>query len=184
MDDVEHIKRFLQGDANALCVLVDAYRKPLFSFIAQSVGNNDADEIFQEVWIKAIRALPRYRHKNRFPSWLFKIAHRIIIDRSRKRKLVLSSDIEAGLPANPETAIHSTAYHDLSDQELGQQIRSAVSTLPQTQREVFLLRMDGNLSFKEIATIQGTSINTALARMTYAVEKLQEQLSAVYKELA
>ncbi len=183
MDDAEHIKQFLRGDANALCAVVDAYRKPLYSFIIQMAGqSDDADEIFQEVWIKAMQALPRYRHKDRFSSWLFKIAHRIIIDRSRKRKLVLSPDMESGVLACPETTTQTTPHDNVSDHELGTTIRRAVAQLPAAQREVFLLRMDGDLPFKEIARIQKTSINTVLARMSYALGKLREQLSSTYKD--
>ena len=184
MDEVEHIERFLQGDANALCALVDAYRKPLFSFIVQMSGGDDADEIFQEVWMKAMHALPRYRHKDRFSSWLFKIAHRLIIDRSRKRKPVLSPDMESGIQAAPGTISRVTPHDTISDHEIGMQIRAAVATLPPEQRDVFLLRMDGDLTFKEIARIQKTSINTALARMSYALDKLRAHLASTYKELA
>ncbi len=185
MDDAEHIKQFLQGDANALCAVVDAYRKPLYSFIIHMAGkNDDADEIFQEVWIKAMQALPRYRHKDRFSSWLFKIAHRLIIDRSRKRKLALSPDLESGVLAYSETTTQITPHDQVSDHELGTTIRGAVAELPTLQREVFLLRMDGDLSFKEIARIQNTSINTALARMSYALGKLRERLSSTYKDCA
>lgn len=183
MDEIEQITRFLQGDANALSTLVDAYRTPLFSFIVQMSGSNDADEIFQEVWIKAMHALPRYRHKDRFASWLFKIAHRHIIDRSRKHKLVLSPDMDSGSTFPPEATTRTTPYDTISDHELGSQIRAAIAKLPPEQRTVFLLRMDGDLSFKEIAGIQRTSINTALARMSYAIQKLREQLAPTYQEL-
>ncbi len=185
MDEADQIKRFLDGDANALCALVEAYRKPLFSFIMQLTGKeNDADEIFKEVWLKAMHALPRYRHKDRFASWLFKIAHRQIIDRSRKRKWLLSSDMESDGHTAPEAASRTTPRDVVLDHELGALVREAVATLPRAQREVFLLRMDANLTFKEIARIQKTSINTALARMSYALEKLRDQLSSTYKELA
>ncbi len=174
----------MQGDAEALCALVDKYRRPLFGFILHMTdGKDDAEEIFQEVWIKAIQALPRYQHRRRFAGWLFKITHRVIIDRIRRRKPVMSfQDISDNLN-RPETAERVTPFSALADNEVGREIRNAVAALPVEQREVFLLRMESDLSFKEIASIQQISINTALARMTYALGKLRERLGPAYKEI-
>jgi len=185
MDELHQIRQFLQGDADALCALVERYRRPLFSFILHQInGKDDPDEIFQEVWIKAIRALPRYQHRQRFSSWLFKIAHRTIIDRSRKARPFLASfEDMADTLDQPTTADHNTPTRELADRELGHAIAAAVATLPDEQREVFLLRMESNLSFKEIAQIQRTSINTALARMAYALDKLRQRLGLAYKEI-
>lgn len=184
MNEEQHIRQFIQGDADALYALVEEYRKPLFGFIiSMTEGCDDADEIFQEVWIKAMHALPRYKHQQRFSSWLFKIAHRRIIDRSRKQRPAFSLDKVHDTIDLPGTTTHTTADNVISDQELGHQIRAAVSALPTQQREVFTLRMETDLSFKEIAKIQNTSINTVLARMSYALQKLRELLGPTYREL-
>lgn len=185
MDDAQHIKDFLEGNVDALCALVETYRKPLFSFILNmTAGKDDSDEIFQEVWIRAMRALPLYRHRERFSSWLFKIAHRLVIDRVRRKRATVPFDSISDTLDQPHTADHNTPLAALSDSEIGTQIRHAVAGLPHIQREVFLLRMDADLSFKEIARIQKTSINTTLARMSYALDKLRTRLGPVYKELA
>lgn len=184
MDEQNNIRQFLQGDADALCELVDVYRRPLYSFILHLTnGRDDTDEIFQEVWIKAIRALPRYQHRQRFSSWLFKIAHRTIIDRFRKTKPLFSFDTISDTLDQPDTADQYTPLKHLADNELGAEIATAVAALPADQREVFLLRMESDLSFKEIARIQHTSINTALARMAYARDKLRQHLEPIYKEI-
>ncbi len=183
MDESHYIARFREGDAEALSVLVEQYRRPLYSVILNMTGGRqDADEIFQDVWLRAIRALPRYRHKGRFVSWLFKIAHHIIIDRARRERPTLSLD-------HPQVAHQDAGREDrdaadaVQASELGQRIRAAVARLPPEQREVFLLRMETDLPFKEIARIQRTSINTALARMSYALAKLRASLGDAYREL-
>ncbi|MFU8780508.1 MAG: sigma-70 family RNA polymerase sigma factor [Kiritimatiellia bacterium] len=184
MDEDSKIRQFVAGNADALCELVDAHRASLFSFILHMTGGrDDADEIFQEVWIKALQALPRYEHRQRFASWLFKIAHRTIIDRSRRKKNVSSFDHGIENLDLPHTADHRTPFSSLANHELGHTILAAVNRLPDAQKEVFLLRMEADFSFKEIARIQKTSINTALARMAYALEKLRDQLGNTYREM-
>lgn len=168
------------GRVEALGQLVEHTRRPLYAFIAKMMqGHADADEIFQEVWVRAMRNLERYR-EDRLLSWLFRIAHNLIIDRSRKTGRLTSFDqIPApdGLPlaervpdSRPDPASVAES-HDLQAQ-----IAEAVSRLPPEQREVFLMRTEADLPFKEIARIQGVSINTALARMQYAVRKLRYDL--------
>ena len=68
----------------------------------------------------------------------------------------------------------------MADRDLGQRIESAVRQLPEEQKEVFLMRVRGDLPFKDIAAIQGVSINTALARMQYAIVKLRNALKSEY----
>ena len=184
--DRDLLARYRGGEAGALEVLVVRYRPTLFGFILNMTeGRDDADEIFQEVWLRAIRKLDGYRHKN-FSGWLVRIARNIIIDRARRKKPVLSLDVEPeggrplvesipGKPADPTKGLDASA--------LGLRISGAVAALPEEQREVFLLRVKADLPFKEIARIQGVSINTALARMQYALSKLRPLLAGDYAEL-
>ena len=187
LDDSELVARYRRGDVEALEVLVERYRRQLFSYILNMIGNTgDADEVFQEAWIKVIRKIGLYRHKNFF-GWLVRITHNVIIDSIRRRKPNVSLDAEAGddcgslgniLPDRGQTPSENSENRDL-----GSVIAEAVALLPDQQKEVFLLRTKTELPFKEIAKIQGTSINTALARMQYALAKLREPLRECYDEL-
>ena len=182
------LAEYRAGNTSALDKLVEHYRRPLYGFILRMTeGRDDAEEIFQEVWFRAIRKLDSYKSK-KFLSWLFRIAHNLIIDRVRKRKpdhslqeqyndegLSLEERIESpGLDPADKTG----------DLDLGRRIKAAVLELPDEQREVFLMRTEANLPFKDIAKIQGTSINTALARMQYALTKLREHLKEDYLAIA
>jgi len=180
----EWIEAYRQGQIEALSHLVEHFRRPLFGFILKMTeARGDADEVFQEVWFRAIRSFDQYREKN-FLSWLFRIAHNLIIDRARKNRPEVSlngaSDEageawEARLPDKGLTPEAITAGKDL-----GEQIQKAVRRLPPEQREVFYLRMEADRSFKEIAAIQDVSINTALARMQYALARLRKDLGTEY----
>ncbi len=178
------LNEYRQGNADALGRLVEQYRRPLFGFILKMTeGREDAEEIFQEVWFRAIKNLGSYKDR-RFLSWLFRIAHNLIIDRARKAKPVIDplagdSEQESGI----ETRIAAPGIDPASEvqgRDLGRRIADAVKRLPAEQRAVFLMRVEGDVPFKEIARIQRVSINTALARMQYAVLKLRDELKADY----
>jgi RNA polymerase sigma-70 factor (ECF subfamily) len=186
-DDAKLLAEYYAGNAEALGVLVEKYKRPLFGFIFRfSEGREDADEVFQEVWVRAIKNMNRYRQKSLL-SWLFRIAHNLMIDRVRRRKFVLSLDTPAsedGAPLSERLAGAGLGPDaETGGRELGLRIEAAAAQLPIEQREVFWLRMQADLSFKEIAKIQKCSINTALARMQYAVSKLRKELASEYREL-
>lgn len=186
-DDAKLLEAYREGDAEALGELVERYKRPLFGFILRfSEGREDADEVFQEVWVRAIKNMNRYRQKNLL-SWLFRIAHNLMIDRIRQRKPVVSFDKpvgEEGVSLSEQLATRQLGPDSEAEgRELGLRIEGAVAKLPPEQREVFWLRMQADLSFKEIAKIQKCSINTALARMQYALSKLRSELACEYREL-
>lgn len=186
-DDAKLLSAYRNGDAEALGVLVEKYRRPLFGFILRfSDGREDADEVFQEVWVRAIKNMNRTRQLNLL-SWLFRIAHNLMIDRIRRRRPECSFDTPVHNDGRP-LADHLAADRPGPDSEtggrdLGLRIEAAAGKLPPEQREVFWLRMQADLSFKEIANIQKCSINTALARMQYALSKLRNELAGEYREL-
>lgn len=189
MDDQERawLDEYRRGDREALGKLVEHYRRPLYSFILKMTeGRVDADEVFQEVWIRAIRKLDVFRDENLL-GWLFRIAHNLIIDLARRRKLFVDPDTgTAGTQARsswmqrvPASGLGPATH--VAGRDLGARIREALGRLPPEQREVFLLRTEGEVPFKEIARIQGVTLNTALARMHYAVLKLREALKDDYE---
>ena len=174
--DNELLRQYRKGRVRALEQLVERYRKPLFGFILNSIGRREeADDVFQEVWFRAIKALDRYRADS-FLSWLFRIARNLVIDRYRSRKPLVSLEGESpeGLvlqdvvPDPGRTAAALAADHDAA-----RRVAAAVARLPAEQKEVFLMRLEGDLAFKAIARLQRVSINTALARMRYALAKLR-----------
>ena len=148
-------------------------------------GRDEAEEIFQEVWLRVIRKHEKYKHGN-FCGWLVRIAHNVIIDRSRRKKPDLSLDEERDEGYTLGQTIESRDPGPgikLAESDLGVRMAEAVNTLPDEQKEVFLMRVQAELSFKQIAKVQKVSINTALARMQYALGKLRAILGEDYREL-
>ncbi len=187
--DIECINAYLGGDANALEPMVEKYKRPLYSFILKMTeGREDTDEIFQETWFRALKNIHKFQHKN-FLNWLFRISHNLVIDRARRNKRVVSMQTVTGGDEDGRTLEDHLPAPGISPAEeaggtgLGVAIDQAVETLSPEQKEVFLMRMYANTSFKEIAKIQKCSINTCLARMQYALAKLRSILKEEYDEL-
>ena len=184
-NDAELLARYRRGDVGAMDTLVEKYRRPLFGYILNMTGGQDeADEIFQEAWLRVIRKLGLYRQKNFF-GWLVRITRNIVIDRARRRKPVVSLDqAEDGRSMADVLPGTDAAPSDVAmGRELEQRLAAALEMLPAEQKDVFVMRMQTNLAFKEIAKIQGVSINTALARMQYALAKLRPLFAEDYDDL-
>ncbi len=186
-DDAKLLAAWRRGDAAALGRLVEKYQRPLFAFLARfATQPGEADDWFQETWVRAIRNMNYFRQKNLL-GWLFRIAHNLVIDQARRKKPDCSLDAplpESGAPLAdfiPAPVLSPAA--EAAGRDLGGLIAAAAARLPVEQREVFWLRLDAGLTFKEIARIQRTSINTALARMQYALQKLRTDLGPAYREI-
>lgn len=187
--DIECINAYLNGDANALEPMVEKYKRPLYSFILKMTeGREDTDEIFQETWFRALKNIRKYKHKN-FLNWIFRISHNLVIDRARRNKRQISMQSPTGGNDGTQTiedrlpATGISPGVEVGGTHLGVRIDAAIEHLAPDQKEVFMLRMYANTSFKEIARIQGCSINTSLARMQYALTKLRSILKEEYNEL-
>lgn len=184
------LQEYRDGNLDALGHIVDHTRAPLYRFIYGMVRDAHlAEDVFQDVWIRAIKGLHRYQ-SDRLLSWLFRIARNRVIDLSRKRKPNFSLQQPVGSPAQPGNNLDSFIPSDnhgparqSANHELALRIRDAVDQLPAEQREVYLMRTEADLPFKIIAQTQQVSINTALARMQYALRALRERLQDDYETL-
>lgn len=178
------LKAYRKGDLAALECLIEHFRRPLYAFIINTLPRHgDAEEIFQETWLRAIRNLPRYRDRN-FMGWLFRIARNLVIDQIRREAKTANLPDQEGenaIERLPDAARGPDQQAAAGD--LGVRIQSALRALSPEQREVFLMRNEAGLSFKEIARIQETTLNTALSRMHYALQKLRPLLQEDYHEL-
>jgi RNA polymerase sigma-70 factor (ECF subfamily) len=182
--DQDLLRSYRSGQTAALGQLVERYKRPLFRYILNMTRPGEADEVFQETWFRAIRKMDTCRDENLL-GWLMRICHNLVIDRARVSKRTVSLDGarsgDGDDPAPDTLQSPGPGPAGLVEaRDLGERIRAAVRALPDDQREVFLLRTDAEVPFKEIARIQGVSIGTALARMRYAVLKLRAALGAEY----
>ena len=181
ISDAELLRAFAQGDATALDKLVGRYRQPLFAWLLGMTANRaDAEDLFQEVWFRVIRHAARFNDVS-FRAWLWKIARNLLIDFRRKRKPDISLDAVADTEDEPLidrlTAAGTGPARQVELDDMTRRVMRAVATLPEVQREVFLMRVQGDLPFNEIAATLGIPLNTALGRMHDAMGKLKKLLA-------
>lgn len=180
--DEDLLACFVNGDVAALEELVRRHRKALYGFIRRMVYSpHDADELFQDVWMRVIQKSGTYR-SGQFRGWVFRIAHNLLIDRIRAQKptVTLNGSLDGENGATLMEMLkdeHPGPVAIAACHETAARIRDALANIAVEQKEVFLLRTEAGIAFKEIARIQKVSINTALARMHYAVNNLRKQLS-------
>ena len=181
--DAELLQLYLQGDAEAFKVLELRYRRQLFAWLSSSLGNRgDAEDIYQDIWFKIIKNAERFKEVS-FKAWMWKIARNRVIDFRRKKKPDLTLDQCFGDEETPLIdKIKSPAASpagELETEDMRRVVMQIVETLPDNQREVFLMRVEAHLSFKEIATALDVPLNTALGRMHDAMKKIKDRLTEV-----
>lgn len=172
MKDSELIQRWLDGDEAAFHTLYDRYRLPLYAYLNRLAAGDShlADDLYQQVWTRAVDRFDQYRESDRFLSWLFRIGHNLAVDHFRRRKTAAEEALDSPVEDEGESVA------DRLDRDvISKALEDAIRDLKPDQREVVELRRNG-LPFKEIAAIQDVSINTVLGRMHYAVHHLREVL--------
>ena len=180
---------YAAGRATAFDTLYARHKGGVYRYLLRHCGNaGTADEMFQDVWLNAIRARERYAPTAKFTTWLYTLAHHRLIDYWRASGKVKFASIDAdddmsgdegtraaveALPAarrdEPEARVET--------RQLAEQLRSALATLPAVQRDAFLLQQEGGLSLDEIAQLTGVGMETVKSRLRYAVAKLRGELS-------
>jgi RNA polymerase sigma factor (sigma-70 family) len=179
--DHELIHHFMDGDMNALEVLVIRHKDKLYTSILFLVKDKYlAEDIFQDVLIKIIDTIRsgRYTEEGKFLPWAMRIAHNLCVDHFRKVKRTPAiktsddRDIFEVLNFTEEGADMKMMKRQSHDR-----VRKMLDLLPEDQREVIILRHYADLSFKEIASLTNCSINTALGRMRYGLINLRKMMA-------
>lgn len=173
------VSRYSRGDNKAFDQLLDRHSKRVINYIYSLVQDrNLADDLFQDTMIKAITTIQngRYQANGKFISWIFRIAHNLVIDHFRHTKTDRESlQRQTDIGMEDILCIKDMGLEEYWKQEnLHRAINHLVDMLPDSQREIIRLRFDHNMSFQEIANHTGTKINTALGRMRYALINIRK----------
>lgn len=174
------VRMYTNGCNEAFDVLLDRYKTRLYDYICYQLGlrqDADADDIFQETFVRAIVTLKsnRYNHDGHFLPWLTRIAHNLIADLYRRELPLTSTTGEDGDSDLLNDAQLVETYHEaeLINEQTLIDVKRLMMQLPELQREVVQMRFYEGLSFKEIAGRTGVSINTSLGRMRYALNNMR-----------
>ena len=180
-DEKELVERFQNGEKDVFNELVIKYQGKIYNLVYKYVSNSEtARDLSQEIFIKAFRALPRFKRQSAFYSWLYRIAINLCIDfiRQQKRGQTLSfEDLTTG--GNDEVVFNDVSPlppDQVEAKELGHIIGKAVEQLPPKQQRVFNLRYHHGLQLKEIAAQLDRSEGTIKAHLHHAHKRLQTLL--------
>ncbi len=148
------VRRAQQQDQEALSEIFEAYFDRLYRYVAFRINNRtEAEDVTQQVFVKVLQALPRYRWRGMpFAAWIFRIARNSIIDYHRKRRKTRELPLETALSQDGDDPAQ------IAEQNLVlEEVNQALSRLRESQQEVLRLRFAGELSVAEVARVMGKS---------------------------
>jgi RNA polymerase sigma-70 factor (ECF subfamily) len=181
LSDQALLDLYIQGRREAFEELVLRHQTKLYNYILMMVRQPAlAEDIFQETFVKVIRSVRegKYYDDGKFFSWVTRIAHNLIIDhfrREKKMKMISSDNDDA--PLTSVAVLAASTEEDMVKNQMLKEVRNLIEHLPFEQREVVIMRIYMDMSFKEIADQTGVSLNTALGRMRYALINLRKMLA-------
>ncbi|QBK25898.1 RNA polymerase sigma factor [Ureibacillus thermophilus] len=170
-EELRYIRQILAGDKRAYIHIINQYKNPLYATILRMTKNpQTAEDMLQEVFIKVYERLPKYDQKGPFKSWLYRIAINHCIDELRKKRIQTEQMEEAIIQSNetPEVV--------LLQNEKSRELEKMLSTLPEEERIILLLRYTNDLSYAEISDALGISIMDVRNKLYRAKKKLRKNV--------
>lgn len=176
LQDTDIIRLVLQGQKNAFAILVERYQHFVFTVAMRYVNNREeAEEIAQDVFVKAYRSLAGFNGKSKFSTWLYAIAHHTCLSALRKAKSpAIPVDV---LPAHAAVAPASERLDSRSTQAL---VNAAIARLDEQDAEIITLFYQAEQTLEEIALITGQTPNNVKVRLFRARQKLKTILEKQY----
>ena len=174
-DDAALMLRYKDGDIAAFETLYKRHNDSLYRYLLRLSRNAaTAEDLYQEVWSKIIKTRERYRPTAKFTTFLYRVAHNAFVDYVRRNKRY------AGSAEVPIDAIEDAAesLDDIAEKSLAREkMMYALQSLPDEQRDTFLLHEEAGLTLDEIAHVTGSNRETAKSRLRYATNKLRAAMA-------
>jgi RNA polymerase sigma-70 factor (ECF subfamily) len=172
------------GEKSALEELVDAYGPRVYGYLYRLLDDRqEAEDLLQDVFVRLVRGIGSYKHRENFDAWIFRIATNLVRDRVRRRQrrpvfVATDDDIE---PRAPLLGLRDSSPNPSETMERHEEIDRlgrALNRLSDDEREVIVLRHFSQLSFKEIAGLLGAPVGTVLAKAHRTLAKLRKLMEA------
>ena len=181
LTDAQMVSSYLDGSEYALEQLINRHQLQIFNFINSKINDRDTSEdLFQDTFIKVIRTLKSgaYNEEGKFLPWVMRIAHNLVIDHFRKSNRIPTVGNKEDFDIFQIISDKSpNAESTLVQEQVLKDLQKLIQELPEDQKEVLIMRLYRDMSFKEIAENTNVSINTALGRMRYAIINLRKLIT-------
>ncbi|MEC5166720.1 RNA polymerase sigma-70 factor (ECF subfamily) [Flavobacterium sp. PL11] len=178
LPDATLVTQYIAGNEDALAILIKRHQSKIYGFIYSKIPDRDVtNDVFQDTFIKVIKTLKSnsYNEEGKFLPWVMRISHNLVVDHYRKnKKMPMFRETEEfsifSIMSDDSLTIENKIIADQVEMDL----QKLIEELPADQKEVLVMRMYQDMSFKEISECTGVSINTALGRMRYALMNLRK----------
>ena len=181
LTDAQLVSSYLDGSEYALEQLINRHQLQIINFINFKINDRDTSEdLFQDTFIKVIRTLKSgaYNEEGKFLPWVMRIAHNLVIDHFRKSNRIPTVGNKEDFDIFQFISDKSpNAESTLVQEQVLKDLQKLIQELPEDQKEVLIMRLYRDMSFKEIAENTNVSINTALGRMRYAIINLRKLIT-------
>lgn len=181
LTDAQLVSSYLDGSEYALEQLINRHQLQIFNFINSKINErNTSEDLFQDTFIKVIRTLKSgaYNEEGKFLPWVMRIAHNLVIDHFRKSNRIPTVGNKEDFDIFQFISDKSpNAESTLVQEQVLKDLQKLIQELPEDQKEVLIMRLYRDMSFKEIAENTNVSINTALGRMRYAIINLRKLIT-------
>jgi len=171
------MKRYSHGSLNAFELLYARHKGPSYRYLLrQCRDQHKAEDLLQELWSKVIKGKDNYRDKALFTTWLYTIAHHLVVDHQRQCSVVEQPERDSLADNN------SQPEQQHEQQRLSDKLKHCLSKLPNAQLETFLLNQETDLTLAQIAEVINVSVEATKSRLRYAISSLRQCLNITREE--
>jgi RNA polymerase sigma-70 factor (ECF subfamily) len=173
------LERFAAGDRSALEELFHRYRSPAYRVAHRLLGNEpDALDAVQDGFVKVLANLSGFENRSSFKTWLLRVVSNAALDLGRQRgRREAFAPVNGSANGEPDLLVWNDPTLGLEQADLRKLLDAALATLPDSQRQTFVLHVDAEMSYREVADSLGISIGTVMSRLFYARQKLRAYLA-------
>jgi RNA polymerase sigma-70 factor (ECF subfamily) len=169
--ETELIAKAKQGDVDAFCLLLSSHRNSMYAVAYRFCGNHhDAEDLVQDAFFNAYRAINRFRGDSAFRTWLYRIMSNSFLTQKRKKELPRAGDVSEA-PGFAIAGSDRTAFNNI----MVQQILQRLDALSPQKRLMFVMKYQTGMTCEEIADYFGTSVGTVKKTLFLIVHKLRDE---------
>jgi len=178
--DAEIVARVLKGDKKAYALLIEAYKGPVFNLVFRMTGSySDADDLSQEIFIRAYQNLRQFDQDKKFFTWLYTLGINLIRNHLKKKAKDVENHTMDHQSPELQTKGDASGEGDFPSEESMRRLDENMRKLPVDLREAIILKFYQDLTFEEVAAITGDSLSAVKMRVYRGLEKLKQLMEVI-----